>query len=741
MSRENPDQIYDVHSSEILEKLRNCTDIICLLLFIGFIVVQVGVSILAYLSGDPQQLVLPHDSTGALCTSPNSNLFFFNLLTCINVKSLLNGCPTTQVCVSQCPTQNLFYAIDSHRTILLQNYCVSSSLIAKYGSLPTASQVSIAQYTDLVNSNICPFYAIESSPVFQRCIPSLISSVITSVQNLTATDNSTNTTQTIIDINSNTPITNQLISSAVNYISKLVNIQTVGQYVLEDFYSAAVLIIVLLLIAAVVSFIYIVITRWIVAPMIAISLIGIIALFVFATWFCITQYLELRTNSVSTSTFQVSLDYTYYLQLSSTWLAFGIISGIILIIIILLVLFLIKRLRLAIGLIGEASKAVSSLVLIVLWPILAFILQMAALAYNISVAVFLASAAKALYRVTNTTALSANTTFKVGDSCTPATFDNQSQNASCVFYRYGYGDPFSSVETTPVINFLNDYQWLPQFYNLFMFFWFQSFIIGFNQMVLAGCFSIWFWSKSKKCCIGCTSIKDTLVYHLGSIAFGSLVISIVKFIRAIIEFVENRLKKSTNNNRAANCCVTFCFCCCKCCFWCLEKFLKFLSRNAYVMVAIYGKNFCSSARDALTLLASNPLRALVIDRVTDFILFLGKVLITAGVGVLAFYFFSKKLYVAPSWTQYFAPDLHYYWLPLLIVIIATYFIAKIFFTVFEMAVDTLFLCALKDLEVNDGSSEKPYMMSTELKKLLSVKNTKKSSVGPTEPGDKKNEKI
>ena len=311
----------------------------------------------------------------------------------------------------------------------LNNGEVLSSLISKYGSLPTASQVTLSQYTDLVNSNICPFYAIQSSPVFQRCIPSLISSVINSVQNLTATDNSTNTTQTIVDINSNTPITNQLISSAVNYISKLVNIQTISQYILEDFYNAAVLIIILLLISAVVSFIYIVITRWIVAPMIAISLIGIIALFAFATWFCITQYLELKNNTVSTSTFQFTLDYTYYLQLASTWLAFGIISGVILIIILLLVLFLIKRLRLAVGLISEASKAVSSLVLIVLWPILPFALQMLALAYNISIGVFLASAAKALYRVTNTTALSPNTTFQVGDSCTPATFNNQSQNA------------------------------------------------------------------------------------------------------------------------------------------------------------------------------------------------------------------------------------------------------------------------------------------------------------------------
>ena len=35
-----------------------------------------------------------------------------------------------------------------------------------------------------------------------------------------------------------------------------------------------------------------------------------------------------------------------------------------------------------------------------------------------------------------------------------------------------------------------------------------------------------------------------------------------------------------------------------------------------------------------------------------------------------------------------------------------------FFGVYSMAVDTLFLCFLEDLERNDGSQEKPYYMST-----------------------------
>lgn len=102
---------------------------------------------------------------------------------------------------------------------------------------------------------------------------------------------------------------------------------------------------------------------------------------------------------------------------------------------------------------------------------------------------------------------------------------------------------------------------------------------------------------------------------------------------------------------AQNKCAKFLLSCLKCCFWCLEKFIKFLNRNAYIMVhflsfvrcfwlgsissarlplycsntiaetkgelywgvlsfqvAIYGKNFCTSAKDAFFLLMRNIVR-------------------------------------------------------------------------------------------------------------------------------------
>ena len=41
-------------------------------------------------------------------------------------------------------------------------------------------------------------------------------------------------------------------------------------------------------------------------------------------------------------------------------------------------------------------------------------------------------------------------------------------------------------------------------------------------------------------------------------------------------------------------------------------------------VAIYGKNFCASAKDAFKLLMRNVLRAAVLDRIVDFVLLMGE---------------------------------------------------------------------------------------------------------------------
>ena len=90
----------------------------------------------------------------------------------------------------------------------------------------------------------------------------------------------------------------------------------------------------------------------------------------------------------------------------------------------------------------------------------------------------------------------------------------------------------------------------------------------------------------------------------------------------------------------------------------------------------------------------------------DFLLFVGKVVIVVGSGVTSYFAFS-------GWFPELAsqiPTLNYFFTPILFITVGTYFITSSFFSVYAMAVDTIFLSFLQDLKQNDGSPEKPYIM-------------------------------
>ncbi|GFO17743.1 choline transporter-like protein 2 [Plakobranchus ocellatus] len=76
-------------------------------------------------------------------------------------------------------------------------------------------------------------------------------------------------------------------------------------------------------------------------------------------------------------------------------------------------------------------------------------------------------------------------------------------------------------------------------------------------------------------------------------------------------------------------------------------------------------------------------------------------------GAVAYFWFQKDIPVVDE----YVPVLHYFLSPIVIVVLGTYLITDSFFDVYSMAVDTIFLCFLEDIERNDGSKERPYFMS------------------------------
>ena len=121
--------------------------------------------------------------------------------------------------------------------------------------------------------------------------------------------------------------------------------------------------------------------------------------------------------------------------------------------------------------------------------------------------------------VTNSTSCD----FQLLDECDPMSF-NQTNCHECeppILCRYNEALTTNSNWMVTIL----------QWFNLFGFYWAMNFVTSYGEMVLAGVFAKWYWSrnKSKIPCGSLTkSIFNTTVFHLGTLAFGSLIIAIIK---------------------------------------------------------------------------------------------------------------------------------------------------------------------------------------------------------------------
>ncbi|XP_057700662.1 choline transporter-like protein 1 [Corythoichthys intestinalis] len=247
--------------------------------------------------------------------------------------------------------------------------------------------------------------------------------------------------------------------------------------------------------------------------------------------------------------------------------------------------------------------------------------------------------------------------------------------------------------------------------------WISEFILAFQQMTIAGAVVTYYFTRNKSNMPSTpilSAMFRTFRYHLGTLAKGSFIITLVKIPRLILTYIHSQLKGK--ENACARCMLKSCVCC----LWCLEKCLAYLNQNAYTATAINSTSFCTSARDAFVILVENAVRVATINTVGDFVLFLGKVLIvacTAFAGVLALNY--QREYTV--WV-----------LPLLIVCVFAYMVAHCFLSVFENVVDVLFLCFAVDSKYNDGSAGREYFIDKTLMEY--VENSRKSGRYKPEDG-------
>jgi len=224
-------------------------------------------------------------------------------------------------------------------------------------------------------------------------------------------------------------------------------------------------------------------------------------------------------------------------------------------------------------------------------------------------------------------------------------------------------------------------------YMLFCWFWTSEFVLAVGQLVVALSFTAWYFTRDKGMIGNNTviwSLKSTMRYHLGTAAYGSLVIAIIKTIRAVIAYIQKKAKRSGNKL------LVYLMACLQCCMWCLEKIMKFINKHAYILTAIYGYSFCKAARKAFFLLLRNILRVAAVNMLSTFVLFMGKVLIptcTTFVCYLALVYGTNTSNVSGIVA------------PLVFVFLLAYWIGAMFLEIFGMGIETILFCFIADEEM------------------------------------------
>jgi len=213
-------------------------------------------------------------------------------------------------------------------------------------------------------------------------------------------------------------------------------------------------------------------------------------------------------------------------------------------------------------------------------------------------------------------------------------------------------------------------------YSFFALIWHNYFMLAVLQTVIAGTVGFWFFSGGKGSTKSiCVSTKNALLWHAGSLAYGSLIIAIIVYIKWFMRWLSKQAEKKDPSG-VTKCIINALIYC----IMCFERCIKFLNKNAYIQIALLGNSFCKSAYQAWCLIARNLVRFGVMLALSYMVHFLMYILIIAGTTVSG-YFILQGMYedIDPI-----VPTIFYGMIG--------YVMAKLFIGTFALAVDTTLQC-------------------------------------------------
>lgn len=682
-------------------KDRGCTDIICILIFIVFLGGMGVIAYFAFTIGDPWRILNGYDSFGNTCgiknvipdgvTSKHSGLdmsgkpylLYFDPRVMLpdSVTAVLGADDeafietTMMLCVKKCPVKNIYwpeatpqetskaYKIWEYNKLQKngEDYCEYGFWDSDVGEKLTVamngiSNEGLAFDHDTEGEQDKDF--ITSKGASGPCPEFLIESTAVMNRCVPGFDQLKAMAE-----GQGEDFAQELEDKLNAMLGTDLSASEIMQYAMADVMNSYREIAVMCASSLIISFIIILLLGWIAQIMIyAIAILAAVACIAGPAYFWYVWYQANEALTDEEVRVQTQVDNV------KTLMIYAIIITVVCVVVLLLIIFLRSRIGLMVTLFKEAGFMVMRMITILFTPIVLalFILAWAALWSFVSGYIYTAGTAEDL------------------------TFTRE--------YASGASSPFEGENITMVIYKDHDYIMWVWLYHLFGLYWGTEFFLACHEMAIAGAFCQFYWTRDKRK-VSFPVLRGiwwVFRYHLGTVAFGSCIIAIIQLIRTILAYIQNKTKDSQSEV------VKYLLMCLQCCLWCFEKVMKFINRNAYIYTAFKGSNFCSSCKKVFGLLLSNLVRVGVINCVGSFILFIGKFLVVIVTGMLGYFMMNND------------EDVYYWAIPVLIAAIFAFAVAHTFFSVYEIGIDTIFICFAEDETINDGTPGREYYMSKNL---------------------------
>ncbi|CAG9110335.1 unnamed protein product [Plutella xylostella] len=433
---------------------RSCTDVLWLIIFILFLGGWGFVGYYSFTNGDVERLLAPIDSKGRRCgldadVMNKKYLVFFDITKCLSPEAPITGCPTPQVCVSQCPDT----------TILFESVLTAASLDQLRARMVCSDDVNtqtmtLQQAQQYMQQEKCAKFVLQSQPVLYRCIGDLstlkcqdgrggalrpagqaagaevcvrdpAAARFTLVHRATALDSYIglivaswvtfftrderdlqvvvigrcfiNATEAVGSV-----LQNLTEAQVLEQFTNLVKFNQLSSQIVEDLVQSRWYLAGALVGVVVLCLVYIVLLRWVVAPVVWTSIVGLLALLGFSLYLCYRNYEYYLANPVSLIQTTNLKGYAQSIFASHrTWLALLVALAVLLVVLTLMVIFLRNRITIAIALIGEGSKAVSDIKSTMAFPLFPWLIQCVIIGYGVVVLVYLLSIGQSTFSVVN----------------------------------------------------------------------------------------------------------------------------------------------------------------------------------------------------------------------------------------------------------------------------------------------------------------------------------------------------